>query len=115
MKKYRCLWGKSTANHNIWYFLRTSSTRLQNPAPTRKTRPNLLWKAQTALSEAVLDDTKLPKIQCNWCPRRNALQPNKPMPLKNSEQEAKTVQIWGCPVGVVDNWVPIIGSRLPDA
>jgi hypothetical protein len=81
MKKYRCLWGKSTANHNIWYFLRTSSTRLQNLALTQKTRPILLWKAQTALSEAVLDNIKLPKIQCKSRPQRNALQPNQPMPL----------------------------------
>jgi hypothetical protein len=113
MKKYRCLWGKSTANHNIWYFLRTSSTSLQNLLPTHKTRAILLWKAQTALSGAVLGHTQLPKIQCNQCPQRYALQPNKPMPLKKSEQEAKQVQIWRCPVGVVDNWVPIIDRDCP--
>src|SRR5208282_4526573 len=93
MKKYRCLWCKSTANHNIWYFLRTSSTSLKNPTPTRKTRPILLWKAQTALPDAVRSGPKLPKIQCIRDSIRDASQSNKPMPHKVSEQEAKQVQI----------------------
>ena len=44
MKKYRCLWYKSTTNHNILYFVAVSGIWFQN-ANKR------LWKAQNGLAQ----------------------------------------------------------------
>jgi hypothetical protein len=48
MKKYRCLWGLSTTNHNILYFVRIPGTRPLNARLC-------LWKAQTALRRVDLE------------------------------------------------------------
>src|ERR1700689_3897911 len=102
MKKYRCLWCKSTANHNIWCFHRTSGVGLQNLPPPHKTQPILLWKAQTALLGAVSTGSKLPKIQCNRGSGRVASQAIKPMPLWKWRTRRKIGANTASPVGVVD-------------
>jgi len=45
MKKYRCLWYKSTTNHNILYFVRVPGTSSPNAFVS-------LWKALRALPGA---------------------------------------------------------------
>ena len=72
MRKYRCLLGKSTANHNIWYFLRTSSISVQNRTLIHEIRPISLWKAQNRLDRRGFASSKMPQFQCNRAVHRTA-------------------------------------------
>jgi hypothetical protein len=57
MKKYRCPWGVSTANHNILYFVDISRTRSLNTAQ---------WPVESSnsLTGRGLFECGLPQIQC---------------------------------------------------
>jgi hypothetical protein len=65
MKKYRCLLGKSTANHNIWYFLHISGIRLLNPA-------NQPVESLKVLARCGFDCARLPQIKCKCHSHRRA-------------------------------------------
>jgi hypothetical protein len=58
-----------------------------------KKTANFAVESPNSLAGRGLSGPKLPKIQCIRGPSRDASQPNKPMPRKLSEQEAKQVQI----------------------
>jgi hypothetical protein len=103
MKKYRCLWGKSTANHNIWYFLRTSSIGLQNRALDHEIRPISLWKAQNRLDRRGFAAPKNAPNPVQSPSARDCLPQNNPMPLPNAEQDAKSSAKPVPVVGVVEN------------
>src|ERR1700728_4097538 len=90
MKKYRCLWCKSTANHNIWCFHRTFGVGLQNLPPPHKTQPILLWKAQTALLGAVSTGSKIAQnpVQSRIGPRcLSSNQAYAPLEVANKAQD----------------------------
>jgi hypothetical protein len=58
MKKYRSLWYKSTANHNILYFVRIPGISFRNTG-------NCLWKAQNTLARRAVAPSNLLQILCN--------------------------------------------------
>jgi hypothetical protein len=75
MKKYRSLWGMSTTNHNILYFVRIPGIRLLNPALC-------LWKARNSLAGRGFQPPALPSIGCFAGLRRSFVPSIKPSPRK---------------------------------
>jgi hypothetical protein len=94
MKKYRCPWGVSTANHNILYFVDISRTRSLNTAK---------WPVESSNSLAGrgLFECGLPQVQCRWAFHRWGLPNSKRIPRPIGVQAVKMGQngglsLWRC-------------------
>ena len=86
MKKYRCLWYKSTTNHYILYFVCVPRIRLLNSG-------NCLWKAQNTVAQRGLHPPILPSIRCHARVAGAYRCTNKASPRRGRVQDAEMVQI----------------------
>jgi hypothetical protein len=114
MKKYRSLWYVSTRNHNILYFVCVPRTRLLNTA-------TCLWKAQKSLAGRGLSSPKvrplfdaspvLPVAPGHPLQPCLSKAPINRRPARTPPQDARTVQIPGAPVLVVEIWCDLAKWR----
>ena len=86
MKKYRCLWGMSTANHNILYSLVICGTSSLNTA-------DLPVESSNGLAECGVSSGVMPQKRCRRGFRALGFLKNKRIPAEGAGQGSETVEI----------------------
>src|ERR1035437_5624566 len=103
MKKYRCLWYKSTTNHNILYFVHIPGISFLN-------KGKCLWKAQTPLAGRGVMRAALTRIGATGGWRLFAAPMHKPSLRQGRGQGAETVQFGG---KSVEMWTNLPSASAP--
>ncbi len=106
MKKYRCLWYKSTTNHNILYFVHIPGISFLN-------KGKCLWKAQTPLAGRGVMRAALTRIGATGGWRLFAAPMHKPSLRQGRGQGAETVQFGGKSVEMWTNLPSTAGQTEP--